>query len=74
MADLNTQLAQYIAGFPAMVLTPVAFAGLPAVPRQGYLAAVTDGSTATWGATLVGGGANKVLAYYNGTNWTVAGA
>lgn len=51
----------------------VAFASLP-TGVAGMLAYVTDASTATWGATIAGGGANKVLAFYNGTNWTVAGA
>jgi hypothetical protein len=50
----------------------VAFAGLP-TPVEGMLVAVTDSNTVTWGATIAGGGANHVLAYYNGTNWTVAG-
>lgn len=53
--------------------TAVAFASLPAAPVEGMIVAVTDGSTNTWGATLAGGGANHVLAYYNGTNWTVIG-
>lgn len=50
----------------------VAFASLPTAV-EGMMVAVTDSSTATWGATITGGGANHVLAYYNGTNWTVAG-
>lgn len=47
------------------------FAAVPANPVEGMLFAVTDSSTATWRATITGGGANHVLAYYNGTNWTV---
>lgn len=54
-------------------LQPVAFTGLP-TGAEGDLACVTDSNTATWGATIAGGGANNVLAYFNGTNWTVAGA
>lgn len=50
-----------------------AYASLPTA-AAGDIAYVTDSSTATWGATIAGGGANKVLAFYNGTNWTVAGA
>lgn len=50
---------------------PVAFASLP-TGVEGMLVPVTDSSTATWGATIAGGGANRVLAYFNGTNWTVA--
>lgn len=40
---------------------------------EGQLAAVTDSSTATWGATITGSSTNHVLAYCDGTNWTVAG-
>jgi hypothetical protein len=50
------------------------FANLPGTPVAGMLATVTDSNTATWGATIAGGGANNVLARYNGTNWTVVGA
>lgn len=52
-------------------LKPVAFAALPATPAEGWIASITDGSTAIWGATVTGGGANHVLAYYNGSDWTV---
>jgi hypothetical protein len=51
----------------------VTFANLPAAPVEGMLCAVTDASVNTWGSIIAGGGANHVLAYYNGTNWTVAG-
>lgn len=54
-------------------LAPLAFASLPASPVEGMMAWVNDSNTATWGATVAGGGADKVLAVYNGTNWTVAG-
>ena len=53
--------------------TGLAFASLPTAVA-GMVAYVTDSNTATWGATAAGGGANKVLVWYNGTNWTVAGA
>lgn len=52
--------------------TAVAFTGLPATPTEGDLRIVTDSNTATWGATIAGSGANRVLGYFNGTNWTVA--
>lgn len=55
-------------------LEPAAFAALPAAGTFGRVAAVSDSNTATWGATVAGGGANKVLALDNGTNWTVFGA
>jgi hypothetical protein len=32
---------------------------------------ITDASTSVWGATIAGGGTNNVLAYCDGTNWTV---
>ena len=51
-----------------------AFANLPASPVAGMQAYITDSNTATWGATIAGGGANVVMAWYNGTNWTVMGA
>lgn len=38
---------------------------------EGALSPVSDSLTAIWGATITGGGANHVLAYCNGTNWTV---
>lgn len=50
----------------------VAFASLPSSPVEGMIVPVTDSSTNTWGATITGGGSNHVLAYYNGTNWTVS--
>jgi hypothetical protein len=52
----------------------VAFADKPASPVAGSMIYFTDSNTATWGATVAGGGANPVLAWYNGTNWTVVGA
>lgn len=39
--------------------------------NEGVLAAVTDANSATFNAALAGGGANHVLAYCNGTGWTV---
>lgn len=51
-----------------------AFASLPACSGalEGTTASVTNSTTATWGDTITGGGANHVGAYCNGTNWTVA--
>jgi hypothetical protein len=50
-----------------------AYADLP-TPVSGMIVRVTDSNTATWGATVAGGGANNILAWYNGANWTVFGA
>jgi len=54
-------------------LTPVLFRQLPAKPTEGMLAAVTDSTTAAWGAVIAGGGKFHVLAYYDTVSWTVAG-
>jgi len=52
--------------------TPVTFAQLPsAVSLTGGRAFITDGSTATFGATVAGGGANKVPVYSDGAVWKV---
>jgi hypothetical protein len=53
---------------------PRAFAKYPAcgAATQGMFAAITDSTTATWGATIAGGGANHVLGYCDNPNWTVA--
>lgn len=64
----------YLKGVSFLPLTGVVFASLPATPVAGMVAYVTDSNTATWGATIAGSSNNKVLAWYNGTNWTVAGA
>jgi hypothetical protein len=43
----------------------------------GMVAYITDSTTASaaWGTTIsAGGGSNKYLCWYNGTNWTVIGA
>jgi hypothetical protein len=53
-------------------IVPVTVATLPATPAEGTLIPVTDSNTNTWGAVIAGGGANHVLAYFNGTAWTVA--
>jgi hypothetical protein len=54
---------------------PRTFSTLPACSSalEGSTAPVTDSTTATWGATITGSGADHVLAYCDGTNWTVMG-
>lgn len=58
-----------------IVLGPLPFVNLPpsasAAGRQ--LAVITDSNTNTWGANVAGGGSFTVLAWWNGTNWTVIG-
>ena len=53
---------------------PVTFSNLPACSSstEGARGAVSDSTTNVWGATVTGGGANHILAYCDGTNWTVA--
>jgi len=46
-----------------------ALPGCSTVP--GSLARVSDSNTAVWGAGIAGGGANHVLAFCNGSSWTV---
>lgn len=53
-------------------LTPLRFRQLPE-PLEGMLASVTDSTTNVWGEVILGGGGFHVLAYYDKTNWTVAG-
>lgn len=53
--------------------TPRMVADLPSTPIEGMIVSITDSNVNTWGATISGGGTNHVLAYYNGTNWTVTG-
>jgi hypothetical protein len=50
------------------------FSALPACTSgtEGTQAPVTDSTAATWGATITGGGTNHILAYCDGTAWTVA--
>jgi|GEM_PF-3083857 len=51
----------------------VTYANLPAAPSAGTLITVTDATVNTWGTAITtGGGSNTVLAFYNGTAWTVA--
>lgn len=52
-----------VTGFSSL---PVCNAG-----AEGSIRSINDSNTGTWGATIAGGGSNHVLAYCNGTNWTV---
>lgn len=76
MADVTTDLSRFLTQLAAGVVEPSAvltFATLPTSPKVGTVAAISDGDSVTWGATLSGGGANQVLCWWNGSNWTVAG-
>jgi len=56
-------------------LAPNVFSNFPTclTSTEGMEAAVTDSTTGIWGATITGSGSNHVLAYCDGSNWTVAG-
>jgi hypothetical protein len=58
----------------AMQMGTQAFASLPTCNStyEGSLMPVTDSSTVVWGATITGSSTHHVLAYCDGTNWTVA--
>ena len=77
-ASAGTVLTAGTGGFsfqlPAPYIAPqYTFATLPASPFKGQTAVVTDSTVNTWGTAItVGGGAIPVLAFFNGTNWTVA--
>jgi hypothetical protein len=58
-------------GVGSIELAPLTHATLPATPTAGTIAYITDSTVATWGTTAVGGGSDKVLVWYNGTNWTI---
>jgi hypothetical protein len=55
-------------------IDPTAFGNLPSCASriEGMLKPVSDSKTDTWGALITGGGSHHVLAYCDGTNWTVA--
>lgn len=57
---------------PLQVAT-YAFAGLPASPTVGMMVYISNSATNTWGAAITTTGSDKVLAWFNGTNWTVVG-
>ena len=59
---------------PILQATSGKYSSLPACgsDTEGSTGAVTDSTTNTWGATITGGGSYHVLAYCDGTNWTVA--
>lgn len=58
---------------PSLQLTAIAFASLPTcnAGAEGALYAVNNSNSATFNATMAGGGSNHVMAYCNGSNWTV---
>lgn len=72
MAGAVELYARGVELLPLPQVRAYAFSALPTVPR-GSLAVVTDSDTNTWGDTVAGNGANVVLAWFNGAEWTVVG-
>lgn len=78
-ASAGTVLTAGAGGFsfqlPAPYIAPqYTYATLPASPFVGETAVVTDATVNTWSAAVtVGGGSDKVLAWWNGSAWTVIG-
>lgn len=67
-------MARALVNIAAGIVTDeTTFAGLPSAPVVGQIANVSDSNTATWGATVAAGGANRIAARWNGSNWTVTG-
>lgn len=64
-----------IAWAPVFLHLPQLVSALPAcsASTEGELATVIDSTTTTWGAMIAGKGSSVVLAFCDGTNWTVAG-
>lgn len=78
-ANVGTVLTAGVGGFafalPAPYIAPQhTFATLPGSPFLGQTVVVTDSTVNTWGTAItVGGGLITVLAWWNGTAWTVVG-
>ena len=57
-----------------VLLKSVTFSQLPVSPVVGMITHISDATVDTWSTAITeGGGTNPVLAWFNGTNWTVAG-
>ena len=54
-----------------VITAPVTVANLPPNPHQGERSFVTDATATTYASTVVGGGANIVPVFYNGTAWKI---
>lgn len=54
-----------------LAIQPETVADLYSWFQAGALAYVTDSNSTTLGATVAGGGANKVVVLWNGTNWVI---
>lgn len=73
-ATVNKLVVNNGGGTNTVQLTAQLFAALGTCNSgaEGTFGPVTDSTTATWGATITGGSTNHVLAYCDGSAWTVA--
>jgi len=73
-SSVTPTLAMSIQKDQSLDLAPRVFSTLDACAAgtEGAMAAITDSTTNTWGATVTGGGANHIKGYCDGSNWTVA--
>jgi hypothetical protein len=75
LAQINNGTYNTLAGLQGQYFQTgyVTFASLPASPGVGTIIGVSNSNTAVWGASITGTGANQVLAWWNGSHWTVIG-
>lgn len=74
LAALASITAKFTTGLGVIRLAPVTVANLPTSPAQGWICAVSNSNTVTWGAVVAGGGSNHVLVWYTGSVWHVFAA
>ncbi len=75
-ADATGTNTRPFGSLPALTFTtlPPAVAGTVAYISDGLAASCGDTSCTTFGTTVTGGGgALKLLVFYNGANWTLSG-
>lgn len=69
--DLNHAIEQNVQ--TGLVATGYQYSKLPAAVL-GAVAVISDSTVNTWGSNVtVGGGSFKVMAWYNGSHWSVIG-
>jgi hypothetical protein len=69
--DIQARYAEKLAVQGAQLHAAVVGAALNDTGNYGSNGAITGGSTATFNATIAGGGANVVPVFSDGTNWKV---
>lgn len=74
MAQAVFALADHINQATGYAFVPTPLANLPSPITAGSIACISDSTVNTWGSVIAGGGTHTVMAFYNGTNWTVMAA